>query len=300
MIGLMEPERLDVRLAADRGITRHAAQTLIAAGRVMVNGRKGRPGQRVRDGDDIAVDETRPVAVAAAADAEEPAVGLAVVYEDADIAVVDKPAGLVVHPAPGHPHGTLADGLRQRGATWSLLGGAERPGIVHRLDRDTSGLLVAAKTEAAHRHLAAQLGSRALGRTYWALVRGRFSESTGRIDAPIGRDPRDRKRMAIVDSGREAITDFRVVARHPRATELDVDLLSGRTHQIRVHLASIGHQVVGDPVYGRARPEPGIRLALHARRLRLVHPRTGEEMTFESPLPPELEEMRSAAGEGRL
>jgi 23S rRNA pseudouridine1911/1915/1917 synthase len=215
------------------------------------------------------------------------AVDLAVVYEDESLAVIDKPSGMVVHPAPGHPAGTLADGLKQRGTTWSLLGGAERAGIVHRLDRDTSGLLVVAKTEAAHRSLARQLSDRSLGRTYWALVHGGFREDTGSIDAPIARHPRDRRRMAIVEGGREAVTDFAVVERLGGATVLELSLHTGRTHQIRVHLASIGHPIVGDAVYGRLDPALG-RPELHAMRLRLVHPDDGTERSFESPVPREL------------
>ena len=325
--------RLDLWLARERGITRHAAQTLIAVGAVRVNDRPGRPGHRVGPDDRVEVTlpaaapplpAARPAAAPASATAPdgtprppaarpdgapafsgqspplaEPAVDLVVVYEDDWLAVVDKPAGLVVHPAPGHPHGTLADGLRQRGAVWSLLGGEERPGIVHRLDRDTSGLLVVAKSEAAHRHLAAQLQDRSLIRAYWALAHGGFSEATATIDAPIGRDPRQRKRMAVVDGGRAAVTDLRVVARYPRTTELEVRLRTGRTHQIRVHLAYIGHPLVGDPVYGRRRDDAP-RLALHAREIQFIHPEDGRPMAFASALPPELALLRDAAGEGRV
>jgi 23S rRNA pseudouridine1911/1915/1917 synthase len=282
--------RLDVWLADTRRITRHAARTLIDAGLVTVDGRPGRPGQRVREaavvlvsaGDADGVDDPGPLR-------DVQAVDLAVVYEDESLAVIDKPSGMVVHPAPGHPAGTLADGLKQRGTTWSLLGGAERAGIVHRLDRDTSGLLVVAKTEAAHRSLARQLSDRSLGRTYWALVHGGFREDTGSIDAPIARHPRDRRRMAIVEGGREAVTDFAVVERLGGATVLELSLHTGRTHQIRVHLASIGHPIVGDAVYGRPDPALG-RPALHAMRLRLVHPEDGTERSFESPVPRELTE----------
>jgi 23S rRNA pseudouridine1911/1915/1917 synthase len=280
--------RLDVWLADTRSITRHAARTLIDAGLVTVDGRPGRPGQRVRETAVVLV----AAAEAAAADDPRPArrvqaVDLSVVYEDAALAVIDKPSGMVVHPAPGHPSGTVADGLKQRGTTWSLLGGAERAGIVHRLDRDTSGLLVVAKTEAAHRSLARQLSDRSLGRTYWALVHGGFREETGTIDAPIARHPRDRRRMAIVEGGRDAVTDFAVIERLGGATVLEVTLRTGRTHQIRVHLASIGHPIVGDAVYGRPDTTLG-RPALHAMRLRLVHPEDGTERTFSSSIPPEL------------
>jgi 23S rRNA pseudouridine1911/1915/1917 synthase len=280
--------RLDVWLAEHRNITRHAARTMIDAGLVNVDGRMGRPGQRVRDNASVVV-ETGDVADtdSPGATPAQPQVDLTVVYEDDALAVIDKPAGLVVHPAPGHPSGTLADGLKQRGTTWSLLGGAERAGIVHRLDRDTSGLLVVAKTEAAHRSLARQLSDRTLGRTYWALVHGGFREESGTIDAPIGRHPRDRRRMAIIEGGREAVTDFRVVERLNGATVLELSLRTGRTHQIRVHLASIGHPIIGDTVYGRPDATLG-RPALHAMRLRLVHPGDGTERTFDSTLPPEL------------
>ncbi len=275
--------RLDLWLADSRQITRHAARTLIDAGLVTVDGRPGRPGQRVRDTADVVVTPPDETLVAAATPRRDPGIPgpeLRIVDEDDWLAVVDKPSGMVVHPAPGHPTGTLADALKERGTTWSLLGGAERAGIVHRLDRDTSGLLVVAKTEAAHRNLARQLSDRSLGRTYWALVHGGFREDTGTIDAPIARHPRDRRRMAIVEGGREAMTDFRVLERLAGATVLELSLRTGRTHQIRVHLASIGHPIIGDTVYGR--PDPQLpRPALHAMRLRLRHPADGTDRTYE-------------------
>ncbi len=270
---------------------------MIDAGLVSVDGRPGRPGQRIRESATVVVEAAGFADPSSPAPARaQPQVDLAVVYEDDALAVIDKPSGLVVHPAPGHPSGTLADGLKQRGTTWSLLGGAERAGIVHRLDRDTSGLLVVAKTEAAHRSLARQLSDRTLGRTYWALVHGGFREESGTIDAPIGRHPRDRRRMAIIEGGREAVTDFRVVERLNGATVLELSLRTGRTHQIRVHLASIGHPIIGDTVYGR--PDPILaRPALHAMRLRLIHPGDGTERTFDSALPPELVAARRSSAE---
>jgi 23S rRNA pseudouridine1911/1915/1917 synthase len=277
--------RLDVRVMEQAGVSRAAAQTLIAGGHVRVNDRPAKSGQRVRPHDEVVV---TPPPVGRPAHVAGPEVTLCVVYEDDAVAVIDKPAGLVVHPAPGHPTGTLADGLRQRGATWSHLGGDERPGIVHRLDRDTSGLLVVAKTEAAHHALAQQLQKRTLGRVYWALVHGSFREATGRIEAPIGRDPGHRQRMAVVDAGRPAITDFAVVERMRRFTRLEVRLLTGRTHQIRVHMASIGHPIAGDPVYGRRGDTTSARPALHAQRLSFLHPDDGRRCDFESPVPADL------------
>jgi len=295
--------RLDLWLVAQRGISRSAAQALVEAGLVSVNGRLGRAGQRVQADDVVEVSEPAPVVPLAAADAPAdagPLVELRVVDEDEWLAVIDKPAGLVVHPAPGHPHGTVADALRQRGDVWSVVGGAERAGIVHRLDRYTSGLMVVAKTEAAHRALAAQLADRSLGRVYWALVWGGVAEETGRVEAPIGRDPRDRKRMAVVDRGRAAVTDFRVIERCPQTTVLDVTLRTGRTHQIRVHLTYIGRPIVGDPVYGRRHDPVSGRPALHARALHFVHPGDGSARSYEAPLPADLESLLQRARAGAL
>ncbi|MEO8899101.1 MAG: RluA family pseudouridine synthase [Candidatus Dormibacter sp.] len=287
--------RLDLRVARQSGVSRTAAQLLIAGGHVRVNERPAKSGQRVGDADDVVV--VIPPVAEPRADVAGPQVPLTVVYEDDALAVIDKPAGLVVHPAPGHPAGTLADGLRQRGTTWSQLGGEQRPGIVHRLDRDTSGLLVVAKTQAAHHSLSLQLQRRTLGRVYWALVHGVFRESTGRVDAPIGRDPSHRQRMAVVDGGRPAVTDFAVVERMRKFTRLEVRLLSGRTHQIRVHLASISHPIAGDPVYGRRGDEISARPALHAQRLTFLHPDDGRRCDFTSPLPADLEAALIAAAE---
>jgi 23S rRNA pseudouridine1911/1915/1917 synthase len=285
--------RLDVRVMEQASVSRSAAQSLIAGGHVRVNDRAAKSGQRVRAADEVVV--TIPPAAAPAPLGGGPAVPLTVVYEDEALAVIDKPAGMVVHPAPGHPAGTLADGLRQRGSTWSQLGGDARPGIVHRLDRDTSGLLVVAKTEAAHRSLSLQLQRRTLGRVYWALVHGTFRESTGRIEAPIGRDPGHRQRMAVVDEGRAAITDFTVAERMRRFSRLEVRLLTGRTHQIRVHLASISHPIAGDPVYGRRGDTTAARPALHAQRLTFLHPDDGRTCSFEADVPAELVAALAAA-----
>jgi 23S rRNA pseudouridine1911/1915/1917 synthase len=224
--------------------------------------------------------ETSPVA------AED--IPLRVVYEDSDLVVIDKPAGMVVHPAPGHWSGTLVHALLGHGGEWSAAGGQTRPGIVHRLDKGTSGLLVAARSDASHRALAAQLADRTLSRTYLAIVAGRVKGDAGELEGPIGRHPRERKRMAVVAGGRPARTRYRVVERKLTHTLLRCDLETGRTHQIRVHLAALGHPVAGDADYGRRDPGAG-RPMLHAWKLRLRHPRDGRELTFEAPPPPDFQ-----------
>ena len=298
MSTMEQSPRLDVRLATERGISRTAAQAMIDAGLVLVNGAVARSARRVGDADTVDVLEpapTPPVAIAPG-----PPVQLRIVHEDEWLAVVDKPAGLVVHPAPGHPAGTLADGLRQRGDAWSVAGGVERPGIVHRLDRYTSGLLVVARSDAAHRALSAQLAARTMGRHYWVLVWGGFSEDTAEVDMPIARDPRDRKRMAVVEGGRAAQTDLRVLERLPEATVLEARLRTGRTHQVRVHLQAIGRPVVGDPLYGRRDDPHAGRPALHAAELHLVHPADGRPRSWTSPLPADLQHLLELARAGRL
>jgi 23S rRNA pseudouridine1911/1915/1917 synthase len=218
-----------------------------------------------------------------------------VVYEDPDLLIVDKPAGLVVHPSPGHDSGTLVNALlgRANGREYGGIAGVQRPGIVHRLDRDTSGLLMVAKNDAAQLSLMAQLKARRIKKTYLALVMGSVAASVGRIEAPIGRDPRHRTRMAVVADGRPATTGYRVRERLPGWTLLELDLVTGRTHQIRVHLEAIGHPVAGDAVYGtgtsRRGPERLDRLFLHAWRLELTSPSDGHLIRAEAPLPIDLE-----------
>jgi 23S rRNA pseudouridine1911/1915/1917 synthase len=214
---------------------------------------------------------------------------LAVVYQDDDLVVVDKPAGMVVHPAPGHHAGTLVNALLGLGGTWSTAGGEERPGIVHRLDKGTSGLIVAARNDAAHRALSAQLTQRTLSRTYLAIVRGVVRSQAGELEGAIGRHPKERKRMAVVATGRFARTRYEVVERKRGHTLLRCDLDTGRTHQIRVHLAALGHPIAGDVEYGGRRPGEPDRPMLHAWRLRLRHPGTGAEMSFEAPPPPDFQ-----------
>ncbi len=215
------------------------------------------------------------------------------VYEDDDLLIVDKPSGLVVHPAPGHASGTLVNALLARGTEYGSIAGVQRPGIVHRLDRDTSGLLMVAKNDRAQQGLMAQLKARRIKKTYLALVWGSVAAIVGRIEAPIGRDPKHRTRMAVVPDGRPAITGYRVRERLPGWTLLELDLVTGRTHQIRVHLDAIGHPVAGDPVYGtgtsRRGPEGLERLFLHSWRLELASPADGHLIRAEAPLPPDLE-----------
>ena len=266
------------------GESRSQVQRLITQGHVRLNDRPARPGSRLRAGDRLSWE--LPQATPSRLQAEP--MELRVLYEDEDLVVIDKPAGLVVHPGPGHSTGTLVHGLLGRGPAWSTIGGAERPGIVHRLDRDTSGLMVVARNDAAHRELARQLQQRVMTRRYRAIVVGEVADLAARIEAPIGRDRKNRQRMAVVAGGREAITEFRRLAIAGGHSLLDVSLGTGRTHQIRVHLAYIKHPVLGDPVYGRRSPLIN-RPALHAQSLTLRHPRTGKAMTWESPAPEDFE-----------
>jgi 23S rRNA pseudouridine1911/1915/1917 synthase len=218
---------------------------------------------------------------------------LDIVYEDADLAVIDKPAGMVVHPAPGHYSGTLVHALLGRGGSWSAIGGAARPGVVHRLDKGTSGLIVVARNDQAHRELSRQLSDRTLSRTYLAIARGAVAGEAGELEGPIGRHPVDRKRMAVVEGGRFARTRYEVVERKRTHTLLRCDLDTGRTHQIRVHLAALKHPVAGDVEYGGG--EGGLaRPMLHAWRLRLRHPRTGEEMSFQAAPPADFQSFWSS------
>ena len=273
-------------------MSRSAAANLIRKGLVRVNGRQSRASDRVVAGDvvELEVPARREIASAAAED-----IPLAVVYEDDDLVVIDKPAGMVVHPAPGHHSGTLVHALLGAGGEWSTTGGEMRPGIVHRLDKGTSGLIVAARNDFSHRALAAQLRDRTLSRSYLAIVLGRVKDDAGELEGPIGRHPHERKRMAVVAGGRFARTRYQVVERKRSHTLLRCDLDTGRTHQIRVHLAAFGHPVAGDAEYG-GREEALTHPMLHAWRLRLRHPRTGAEMKFEAPPPPDFDAFWSSVG----
>jgi 23S rRNA pseudouridine1911/1915/1917 synthase len=279
-------ERLDKTIAdCVPDLSRATAQRLIKDGAVTVNRRPSKPSYRAQIGDEVAV--RLPAELPAQAVAED--IPLDVVYEDETMLVVNKPAGMVVHPAPGHTGGTLVNALLAHCPQIGDVGGAERGGIVHRLDKDTSGLLLIAKDEAAHVALQRQFKRRQVAKTYLALVEGRMYPREGVIEAPVGRDKRQRKKMAVVRSGREARTTYRAVEYFAEHTLLEVRPHTGRTHQIRVHLAWMGYPVVGDEVYGHRRQRllQG-RYFLHAAQLHLTHPITGHKMEFEAPLPPEL------------
>ena len=282
-------QRLDAFVAAAcEGVSRSAAARLLEGGFITVNGKAATKSTRIANGDSISVElpEAEETEVAAQD------IPLDVVYEDDDVIVVNKPAGLVVHPAPGHPDGTLVNALLHHcGDSLSGVGGEKRPGIVHRIDRDTSGLIIAAKNDAAHLALSAQLSDHSLARTYECLALGNFREDSGTIDAPIGRHHIDRKKMTVTaHNSRHAVTHWEVIARYNGVTHLRCHLETGRTHQIRVHLAHIGHPILGDTVYGGKKAVPGLTgQCLHAVGLRFVHPRTGELVSLSCPLPEEFE-----------
>lgn len=283
-------ERLDSALSRlVPELTRSQAQRLIEQGAVTQAGRPVKKNEKLPAGTalELEIPEVREAPIAA-----QP-IPLEVCYEDADVIVVNKPKGLVVHPAPGHADGTLVNALLAHcGDSLSGIGGEKRPGIVHRIDRDTSGLIIAAKNDAAHLALSAQLKDHSLSRTYECLVTGNMKQDSGTVDAPIGRSSADRKKMAVVPTGRRAVTHWEVVARYPGVTHLRCRLETGRTHQIRVHMAYIGHPILGDTVYGAKKPVPGLTgQCLHATGLRFVHPRTGEPVELHCPLPPEFTAM---------
>jgi pseudouridine synthase, RluA family len=281
------PQRLD-RWLADHGVgrSRSYVRRLIDSGLVWVDGRPAEPSLQVRPGQRIEVelpppeeDETLP----------EP-IPLDVVYEDEDVLVINKPQGMVVHPAAGHKSGTLVNALLARGGTLSLINGEDRPGIVHRLDKDTTGLLVVAKNDRAHLALATQLRLREMVREYVLIAHGRVRSDRIVIKAPIGRHPVQRQRMAVVPDGRPAETELEVLERFEEYTYMKAKLKTGRTHQIRVHTAYLGHPVLGDPLYGPKDTRWDLKgQCLHARKLAFAHPRTGEWMTFEAPLPEHME-----------
>ena len=277
-------ERVDALLArCVDGLSRSAAARLLESGCVTLRGAAVAKNYRTAVGDIFTVLLPEP---------ELPAplpqdIPLDVVFEDSDVIVVNKPRGMVVHPAPGHPDGTQVNALLWHcGDSLSGVGGEKRPGIVHRIDRDTSGLIIAAKNDFSHLALSAQLADRSLSRVYEAVAVGGFREDSGTVNAPIGRHPVDRKRMAVVSGGRAAVTHWQVLGRYEGYTHIRCVLETGRTHQIRVHMAYIGHPLLGDMVYGRKKPEKGLEgQCLHARELKFIHPRSGESVRLTTELP---------------
>ena len=281
--------RIDHFLAIESGLSRSYVQKLISEGHVTTAGNPIKSNETVVVGQ--VVEFEIPEAVPLELEAE--AIPISVVYEDDDLLIVDKASGLVVHPAPGHAGGTLVNALLARGTEYGGIAGVQRPGIVHRLDRDTSGLLMVAKNDLAQHSLMAQLKERAVKKTYLALVQGSVVANTGRVEAPIGRDPHHRTRMAVVPTGRAAVTGYRVRERFAGWSLLELDLITGRTHQIRVHLTAIGHPVAGDPLYGtgtsKRGPEGLERLFLHSWQIELHSPSDNHIIRVTAPIPPELE-----------
>lgn len=282
LIAEADAPRADAYLAAATEYTRSQIQKWIKDGALTVNRKQGKGNTQLRAGDSLMlhIPTTEQFRVV------PQNIPLDIVYEDADLCVIHKHKGMVVHPAPGNPDGTLVNALLYHLESVSGVGGADRPGIVHRIDRDTSGLLVVAKNDAAHERLAAQFADHSAHRSYVCLVHGNLKEDMGTIDAPIGRHSTDRKRMAVRPDGRRAVTHWRVLERYGDATFLHIELETGRTHQIRVHMAYQKHPILGDPVYGAPAPKLGLlSQALHGYRLTFTHPTTGERMTFSAPLP---------------
>ena len=280
--------RVDAWLASQEADwTRSAVQRFLEEGRVTCNGTALAKNYKLTGSEtvEVALPEPEPL------DVQPQNIPLDIVYEDADVIVLNKPKGLVVHPAPGHPDGTLVNALLYHcGDQLSGIGGAVRPGIVHRIDRDTSGLLIVAKNDFAHQALSAQLQDHTLARVYRCIVVGNLREEDGTVNAPIGRHPTDRKKMAVVANGRPAVTHWHVLERFQGFTYVECRLETGRTHQIRVHMAYLGHPILGDTVYGAKKPVPGLQgQCLHAVGLRFLHPRTGEPVELHCPLTEEFQ-----------
>lgn len=266
--------------------SRSQIQKWVTDGNVTVNGQPVKPKYKLAVGDQVVVSPEAPQKI----DLEPENIPLDIVYEDDDVLVVNKPQGMVVHPAPGHPNHTLVNALLYH-SPLSTINGEFRPGIVHRIDKDTSGLLMVAKNDMAHRSLAAQLKAKTNQREYVALVHGVIKQEAGTIDAPIGRSRKDRKKQAIVSDGRHAVTHFKVLKRYRHYTLVSCRLETGRTHQIRVHMKSIGHPLAGDPLYGPRKTLTGKGQYLHARELGFKHPRTGKQLLFTAPLPDYFQRM---------
>ena len=264
-------------------ISRNRVQGLCQSGNIRVNGKEAKKNQKLKEGDRIEVEVPEP----AVTELVPQDIPLDIIYEDDSVLVINKPKGMVVHPAPGHPDGTIVNAVMFHcGDSLSGIGGELRPGIVHRIDKDTSGLLMIAKNDKAHASLSAQLKDKSLSRIYDAIVLGRMGDDSGTVDAPIGRSLRDRKKMAVVADGRNAVTHYETVARYIGYSHVRCSLETGRTHQIRVHMAHIGHPLAGDEIYGRGKEKTGLEgQCLHAGKIMFIHPDTGEKMSFECPLP---------------
>lgn len=291
--------RLDAALAAAvEGLSRSAAQKLCEAGLVTLQGKALSKKDKLPAGTEVDIDLPDPAPL----EAQPEDIPLDVVYEDKEVIVINKPVGMVVHPAPGHPGGTAVNALLHHCAgTLSGINGVVRPGIVHRIDKDTSGLLIAAKTDRAHLSLAAQLQDHSLYRLYHGVVVGKLKADEGTVNAPLDRNPKDRKKMAVAAGGREAVTHYAVLERFTGYTYASFRLETGRTHQIRVHMAHLGHPLLGDKVYGSPKGYPGLEgQCLHAKELSFLHPATGERLTVECDLPPYftaiLEKLRRREG----
>lgn len=280
--------RIDKALSAfDPDWTRSKVQSWVKDGLILVNGKTVKPNYQLKEGDRVEVSEPEPEPLEIIPEDLD----LDIVYEDADVLVVNKPRGMVVHPAAGHATGTLVNGLMHHCTDLSGINGVMRPGIVHRIDKDTTGLLAVAKNDLAHASLAEQLSNKTVTRKYTALVHGNIQHDEGTVDAPIGRDPKDRQRMTVIDGGRDAVTHFTVTERFGDFTLVECRLETGRTHQIRVHMRYIGHPLAGDPKYGPKKTLSFGGQVLHAGVLGFTHPSTGEYLEFEAPLPEDFNEL---------
>lgn len=291
-----ENNRIDCYLAKKKDLSRVAIQRLIGEEKILVKGKKTKPSYKVQENDEITIEEEKPKEI----ELKAQDIPIEIIYEDDDMIVVNKPKGMVVHPANGNPDGTLVNAIMAICRdSLSGIGGEIRPGIVHRIDKDTSGILMVAKNDKAHIALSEQIKNHEVKKTYIALVRGIVKENEATIKMPIGRSTKDRKKMAVTQNGKEAITHFKVLQRYPKhnCTLLEVKIETGRTHQIRVHLSQIGYPIIGDTTYSNGKNEWGIQgQCLHAKNLQFKHPMTGKEMFLEAELPEYFQEILEELG----
>ena len=293
-----ENNRIDSYLAKQKDeLSRVTVQRLIEEEKILVNGKKTKPSYKIQENDEITVEEDKPKEI----ELKAQDIPVEIIYEDSDIIVVNKPKGMVVHPANGNPDGTLVNAIMAICKdSLSGIGGEIRPGIVHRIDKDTSGILIVAKNDKAHINLSEQIKNHEVKKTYIAIVRGIVKENEATINMPIGRSTKDRKKMAVTKKGKEAITHFQVIERFPKHnyTLLEVTIETGRTHQIRVHLSQIGYPIIGDTVYSNGKNEWGVQgQCLHAKSLKFKHPTTGKEMFLEAELPQYFQDMLRDLGD---